>query len=214
MVLRPSRALLALFLFALFASLTVSSPVVAHENHQKAQAEAQADAAPEMNGMTPGMTPEVMEEHMEAMGSERPATFSGRLVRFLGAMHPFAVHFPIALIPASWLALVLARKRGHAVDIIRAVIMLAGIAAVGAALLGWFNAGFIMTDRDPILTYHRWLGTVLAVVVGAIGVWAWRHTDSMNSRAMTWALGATTVLLFAQGWLGAAVTHGIEHMTF
>lgn len=214
MVLRPARALLALFLFLLFASLPVSSPVVAHENHQREQAEAQADAAPGMNGMTPGMAPEVMEEHMEAMEGQRPRTFSGRLVRFLGAMHPFAVHFPIALIPASWLALVVARRRGHAVDVIRAVIMLAGVAAVVAALLGWFNAGFVLTDRDPIQTWHRWIGTALALVVGAIGVWAWRQTDSVNSRAMTWVLGATTLLLLVQGWLGAAVTHGVEHMAF
>lgn len=212
MVLRSVGALLGLLLL-LCASLAVSSAVAAHENHQKEQAESRAKAAPGTNGMAPGMGQD-MEEHMETMGSQRPTTFSGRLVRFLGAMHPFAVHFPIALIPASWLALVLARRRGHTVDVIRAVVILAGVAAVGAALLGWFNAGFAMTDSDPIQTYHRWLGTALALVVGAIGVWAWLRTDSVNSPAMTWLLGGTTVLLLAQGWLGAAVTHGMDHMSF
>ena len=94
------------------------------------------------------------------------------------------------------------------------MIILAGIAAVGAALLDWFNAGFVLTDRDPIQTYHRWIGTLLAVLVGGIGLWAWRQTDSMNSRTRTWLLGATTLVLVVQGWLGAALTHGVEHMMF
>lgn len=195
----------------LAAAIGLAAPAAAHENHQRAQAE---QAAKAQRAPPAGMSPAVMQEHMEQMEDQRPTTVSGRLYRLLGAMHPFAVHFPIALIPASWLALVLARRRGHAVDVIRAVIILAGIAAVGAALLGWFNAGFALADRDPIQTWHRWIGTALAVIVGAIGIWAWRHTNSVNSRAMTWALGATTLLLLAQGWLGASITHGMDHMMF
>ena len=195
----------------LAATVGLAAPALAHENHQREQAE-QTDNA--QVAASPGITPGAMQEHMEQMEEQRPTTFSGRLYRFLGAMHPFAVHFPIALIPASWLALVLARRRGHAVDVIRAVIILAGVAAVGAALLGWFNAGFALTDRDPIQAWHRWIGTALALIVGVIGVWAWRHTNSVNSRAMTWVLGATTLLLLLQGWLGASITHGMDHMTF
>ena len=205
------RAIAAL---VLVAALGFAAPASAHENHQREQIEEAQQANALSAAGTPGAMQQHMPEHMETMEEQRPRTFSGRLVRFLGAMHPFAVHFPIALIPASWLALVLARRRGHAVDIIRAVIILAGVAAVAAALLGWFNAGFVLTDRDPIQTWHRWIGTALALIVGAIGVWAWRQTDSVNSRAMTWVLGATTALLLVQGWLGAAVTHGMEHMSF
>ena len=49
---------------------------------------------------------------------------------------------------------------------------------------------------------------------GSIGIWAWRHTASVNSRAMTWVLGGTTLLLLVQGWLGAVLTHGMGHMQF
>lgn len=199
----------------LAAALFVAAPGAAHENHQREQIEEdqQANAA-SASGMPAGAVQQHMPEHMEQMEERRPTTFSGRLYRFLGAMHPFAVHFPIALIPASWLALVLARRRGHAVDVIRAVIILAGIAAVAAALLGWFNAGFALTDRDPIQSWHRWIGTALAIVVGAIGVWAWRQTDCVTNSRMTWLLGGTTLLLLVQGWLGASITHGMEHMSF
>lgn len=211
MVLKLMR-MLALMSVALMIALT--SPATAHpkQNEMQQASEQHNQAGP--GDMHQNMTamPGMSDDDHGAM--ERPTTFSGRLWRFLGAMHPFAVHFPIALIPGSFIALVLARRRGHAVDVIRAVIILAGIAAVGAALLGWFNAGFVLVDEDPIQTWHRWVGTALAVIVGAIAVWAWRHTVSVNSRAMTWVLGATTLLLLLQGWLGATITHGMDHMTF
>lgn len=203
-------------LFLVVCLVAVSRPAYAHPEHNEQQeaAERQAEAAngSAMHNMAamPGMN----EEHDHGVAEGRPTTFGGRLVKFLGNMHPFAVHFPIALIPASWLALVIARRRGHAVDVIRAVIILAGVAAVGAALLGWLNAGFALTDENPIRTAHRWIGTSLALIVGSIGIWAWRHTASVNSRAMTWVLGGTTLLLLVQGWLGAVLTHGMGHMQF
>ena len=199
---------------AVIILIGLALPAAAHTDHNKQQEKAErVERAADAHPGSPAMMENMAAEH-GAMEEARPTTFSGRLWRFLGAMHPFAVHFPIALIPASWLALVLARRRGHAVDVIRAVIILAAIAAAGAALLGWFNAGFALADRDPIQTWHRWIGTALAVVVGAIGIWAWRHTNSVNSRAMTWVLGGTTLLLLAQGWLGASITHGMDHMMF
>jgi uncharacterized membrane protein len=209
----------AAFVAVLLAGLllTFAQPTFAHKNHNEQKAVAQQSQAPrpanDMNDMPP--MPRMGDDgHGGVMANERPATLTGRLMDFLGRMHPFAVHFPIALIPTSWVALLLAKRRGHDVQIVRAVIILAGVAAVGAALLGWFNAGFSLTDEDPILNYHRWFGTVLAVIVGGVAVWAWRHTDSITSRAMRWVLGFTTLLLLVQGFLGATVTHGWDHMMF
>jgi uncharacterized membrane protein len=213
MVLKRLTGFIAFGLLVMLAFSLVPRAASAHPEHNE-QAEQAEQTANAQTAPSPGMAPAAMRDHMAQMEEQRPTTFSGRLYRFLGAMHPFAVHFPIALIPASWLALVIARRRGHAVDVIRAVIILAAIAALGAALLGWFNAGLALTDRNPIQTWHRWIGTGLALIVGAIGVWAWRHTVSVNSRAMTWVLGATTLLLLLQGWLGATLTHGMDHMTF
>lgn len=210
MVLNLMRVL-ALFSVALL--ITLAAPGSAHKDHDKKKAEQQTTQVQQQPGV-PGGMPGMMAEHAGMDMDERPTTFSGRLTRFLGAMHPFAVHFPIALIPTSWVALIIARRRGHAVDVMRAVIILAGIAAIGAAVLGWFNAGFTLVDDDPVQAWHRWIGTGLAVVIGAIGLWAWRNTTCLNSRAITWVLGASTIALLVQGWLGGAITHGMEHMMF
>ena len=193
--------------------ITTAQPARAHGHNEQQEAAEQQQLAGHNEAVAPAMG-EMMEHHHDSAMEQRPTTFSGRLMAWLGNMHPFAVHFPIALIPASWLALLIARRRGHAVDVIRAVIMLAALSAIVAATLGWLTGGFALSDPDPIKTAHRWIGTTLAIGVGGIGIWAWRNTESVNSRLMVWALGGTTVLLLAQGWLGATLTHGMNHMMF
>ncbi|MDQ8757398.1 hypothetical protein RCO27_14300 [Sphingosinicella sp. LHD-64] len=199
-------ALLMLLLFAGFAAATI--PAVAHKNHNE-QAEAKAADAP-ANAM-PGMTMDGTMSPGHDMAEEAPKTWPGRILDWAGRMHPFAVHFPIALIPVSWLALIIARRRGDTVDLIRGILIFAGVAAFGAALLGWLNAGFSLSAR-PLLESHRWAGTGLGVIGAAIALLAWRKASVVNSRAMVWTLGLVTLALLVQGWLGGALTHGLEHM--
>lgn len=188
--------------------VALASPVGAHEKHNEV-AQSAENAANRAARHSPGAMPGMAEE-ME----QGPATFSGRLFGWMGRMHPFAVHFPIALFPISWLALIIARRRGDTVDVIRALIIVAGLAAVGAALLGWLNAGLVLIDRDPVQTAHRWIGTALAAIGALLALWAWRRASSISGRAMVWALGSVTALLLVQGWLGGAITHGMRHMMF
>lgn len=210
MVLIRSLALCALLLVA---AIGFAPQVDAHKNqqHEHVAEENAAVPAPEM---TVGAMHQRMEEHVEDMEEARPTTISGRLMRWLGQMHPFAVHFPIALFPVSWVALVIARRRGDAVDLIRAFIIVAGLAAIGAAALGWLSAGFAVVDRDPILTAHRWAGTALAAIGAFTALWSWRRASSVNSPAMVWLLGGATLILLAQGFMGAVLVHGWEHMRF
>lgn len=212
MVLMRAFAAAAL-LFVL--ALSFAPQADAHKNHQQEQVEQENAAVPApAPGMTPGAMHERMEEHAEDMEDQKPTTFTGRLMRWLGQMHPFAVHFPIALFPVSWLALIIARRRGDAVDLIRAFIIVAGIAAVGAAILGWLSAGFALGGRDALLVAHRWIGTALALLGGFLALWALRRASSVNSRAMVWLLGSATLILLVQGWLGAVLVHGMAHMAF
>jgi len=213
MVLKRLQALLVLLLLVLFAGLAVEVPAAAHENHQREQIETKEQARKtSANGTNPATMPETMADHSEAMAEEMAKTWPGRLIAWAGRMHPFAVHFPIALIPISWLALIIARRRGDTIDLIRAFIIFAGAAAAVAAMLGWLDAGFALADRDPIQGVHRWIGTGLGLVGAVIAVWAWRRMSSVNSRAMVWTLGFMTFVLLIQGWFGGAITHGVGHM--
>lgn len=211
MVLIRPLAMLALLLVAV---LSLAPPAGAHENHQQEQIEEAEKAGAPTGATTPGANQAAMEEHMDAMEEAADANRSwpDRLIRWAGRMHPFAVHFPIALIPISWLALIIAQRRGDTVDLIRAFIIFAGVAALGAAALGWLNAGFALTDRNPIQGVHRWIGTGLGLIGAVIAVWAWRRASSVNSRAMVWTLGVMTLVLLVQGWFGGAITHGVRHM--
>ena len=84
----------------------------------------------------------------------------------IGHLHPVLVHFPIALVIVASVAEAAAivsgdeRWRTLAIGNLRA-----GAAfALAAALAGWYFAAGLGTDTAPLLEWHRWLGTVAAVM--------------------------------------------------
>lgn len=85
------------------------------------------------------------------------------------------MHFPIGLVPISWVALITARRRSDAPELIRSFLMFGGIATAGAAAFAWLDAGFRLTDGDRILLTHRWTGTALGVMGFTLAMWAWRR---------------------------------------
>ncbi len=200
---------------AVFATLALLPPAPAHQNHQKAKAAAAQlrDDVPEQ-ASPPSAMQVRMGDHMEAMAAQEPKPLVSRLLDWFGRMHPFAVHFPVALFPVALVALVLARRRGETVELIRGLIVVAGAGAVLAAALGWLNGGLTVQDIDQVLMLHRWLGTLLGLVGGTLALWAWRRRDAVQGRGMVQALVAVVALLLVQGFLGASVTHGMEHMMF
>ena len=208
--------LIRTLLIVLLVSLsTIGAPTLAHKEHQKARPTAVQPATPPASrALPPSEMQQQMEAHMEEMEAQAPKSFLGRLAGWFGRMHPFAVHFPIALFPVALVALIFARRRGETIELIRALIVVAGAASVVAGILGWLNVDLTVMDTDPVLRWHRWLGTGLAAFCGAVAWWAWRRRASVNSRAMVYVLGVIVVLLLVQGFLGASVTHGMEHLAF
>jgi uncharacterized membrane protein len=157
---------------------------------------------------------EAVKKDIAALEEEAAKPVPARLLDWLGRLHPFAVHFPLALFPVALVALIMARRRGSALDVIRALIVVGGAAAAGAALLGWFNAGFQLGDKDDLLAWHRWLGTAIGLVGAGLAIWVWRSLAAVNSRRIVWSLAAITLALLVQGWIGGALIHGIDHLAW
>jgi len=140
--------------------------------------------------------------------------------KLIGEFHPIAVHFPIALLlTASFLEVVSIWFKDHA-GLRFAIIVnltLGTLGAVVAATLGWIDAAHIgmETDLKPVLLWHRWLGT--AVAIGALITMAlWYRTRSKAGsglwlyRIVLWMLA---VMLGITGHLGALLVYGLDYFS-
>lgn len=155
------------------------------------------------HGMMDGMD-------MESDRSKMP--FFQRLYEWMGRFHPMIVHFPIAFFPAALFTAIVGRRRPAFSEPVQFLVVAGGIFAPIAAAAGWL-AG-MTSDPEPILTYHRWLGVAVGVGGAALGIWAWRRPWEDRGSGMILALTVMTIAIAVQGFLGAGITHGIEHLMF
>jgi hypothetical protein len=91
------------------------------------------------------------------------------------------------------------------------------VGTVGAVILGWFFAGFKLTDDDWIMTTHRWVGTAAgmwALVLAWFARKAWagpEHNPTQGRGGYRFALVIGTVLVSTNGFFGGALMYGIDH---
>ena len=215
------RALLIAIALA-FALLLASSPALAHKDHKKKRAEAaqlmqpgaQPGAPMTMNGKPAAMHSQGSEmmDGMD-MGMDRSKmSFLERLFGWLGRLHPMVVHFPIAFFPAALLTAIAGRRKPAFAATVQFLVVAGAIFAPIAAGAGWL-AG-MSADPEPILAYHRWLGVAIAFAGTGLGVWAWRRPWEDRGAGMIIALTIMTIAIAVQGFLGAGLTHGMDHMMF
>ncbi|MBA3669245.1 MAG: hypothetical protein H0W71_04170 [Sphingomonas sp.] len=216
------RVLHGAWLFiALLAALTIitASPALAHKDHKKAVSTEQSmnpaaqGGAPVSNSAEPTSMHSQMGEMMGDMEMDRSKmTFLERLVAWIGGLHPLVVHFPIAFFPAALFTAIVGRRRPAFAAPVQFLVVAGGIIAPFAAVAGWF-AG-MSADPEPILAYHRWLGVAVGLTGAALGIWAWKRPWEDRGAGMIVALTIMTIAIVAQGFMGAAITHGMEHMMF
>ena len=204
-----------------FALLLTSSPALAHKDHKKKQAEAAqmmqqgAPGAPIIANGAPAAMHAQGNEMMDGMdmGMDRSKmSFFERLVDWFGRLHPMVVHFPIAFFPAALITAIAGRKRPSFATPVQFLVVAGGIFVPIAAATGWLTG--MTADPDPILAYHRWLGVTIAFAGAGLGIWAWRRPWEDRGAGMILALTIMTIAIAVQGFLGAGLTHGMDHMMF
>ena len=192
------------------------------------QKKKQAEAAQVLQQGTPGTaalscragrprqrSPRQMGEMMDGMdmGMDRSKmSFFERLFGWLGRLHPLRGPFPDRLLPRR---AVHRDRRSQTTSIrgARSVLVVAGGSSRHSRLLR-LACGGIGADPEPILAYHRWLGVAIGVGGAGLGIWAWRRPWEDRGAGMILALTVMTIAIAVQGFLGARLTHGMDHMMF
>ncbi|MGS1016100.1 DUF2231 domain-containing protein [Allosphingosinicella humi] len=213
--------------------MVAGTPALAHKTHeelgagpgpshaamQKEQVPAKDVAggmsmdAHEMGGSQMGMG------HEHDIEDRRNKSFGERLVRWLGRLHTVIIHFPIAMIVGAFAVEIFGVWRGSTAyrESVRVMLVVGALGAVLAAFLGWFAGGFFLTDRNPILTIHRWLGTMIALATLLLVYLGESHRrEPDRPRTVYWAmLAILTVVVSVQGFLGGTFMHGgLKHLAF
>ncbi len=148
--------------------------------------------------------------------SNESKTLSERLISWLGSFHPAAVHIPIGLLLAALIGEVMLITTGQPVyaSIVRYCIWIGTLGALLAAPLGWFNAGFQLTDTEEFVTTHRWVGTS-AAVWSVLLVFILNATKENSSRTLLRvALLISVGLVAFNGLLGGLMIHGADAHAF
>ena len=213
--------MIRLLSFIALALLLIGPPAFAHEGHKDDMTDAEmaqmqmqpanaghvANAHDAMEAAHPPAATMSPAEAAAALAAKNRVTSPGD---FLGRLHPMLIHFPIGLLMAALLAelLLIWRPRAGFGLVVRFLTIGGAIGAVSAALLGWFAAGWRFSDRSATLMTHRWNGTAIAALSVAAAIFACRA----NRTPLRVALAAIAIALPVQGYLGAEMVYGPNHL--
>ena len=126
-------------------------------------------------------------------------------------LHPATVHFPIALLLVAALTQVIAIARPSTAleSAVRVMVWGGAIGAIIAALFGWIHTG-LWFGGSATMQWHRWTGTALAILATFTAILGIR--SSITSFRSLLFICAAAVL--AQGYWGAELAHGPDHLGF
>lgn len=143
-------------------------------------------------------------------------------LRFMGAFHPIAVHFPIALLMVAALVEAIAtwrRNQPTLGPVVSINLHLGTVAAVIAAVLGWTDAATMGVEPDlrPILFWHRWLGIGVSLwFLVILALWYWQKAVPDGKRVWLYrvSLWFGAVLVGITGHLGGILVYGIGYLSW
>lgn len=149
-------------------------------------------------------------EHAHSTGPEKGFD----LVDFLGRLHPAAVHFPIALFLVAALAelIMIINPTAGVGSSVRFLVWTGAAGGVVAATLGWFAGGMRMSDRSEILGLHRWTGTGIAITGLVLAYLSSAAVGSSKRIVFRVVLVGVAIAILFQGYWGAELSLGPNHM--
>lgn len=138
------------------------------------------------------------------------------IFRFMGRLHPLAVHFPVALLIVAYFLelLTVGKKRQGLREGINWMVFLGAFFALLATVLGWLLS--IHDDYSGnLVLLHRNIGIATAVLAAATGLLLWiTLRGGLNSFVLYRSvLSLTIVFLVYAGHLGSSLTHGDDFLS-
>ncbi len=150
----------------------------------------------------------------ESPASPRPETsFLGHLLEWIGRFHAASTHFPIGLLVIAVLSEALGwfTKKETWLTCTRFLVVLGAASAVNTALLGWLN---YHPGEALVYQTHKWMGTLTAlwaIISAGSAVFFECREGSAERIRLRGALVVGAILISAVGFLGGAVTFGLDH---
>lgn len=151
------------------------------------------------------------------------------LLRVAGRMHPFFVHFAVAMVPVALLLEVLhIMRRGSGLAAgVRSLLAVGAIAAAAAVSTGWINADLERGDADRAIVdpdapsaadarrlgWHRWSGVaagagVIALALAAAGA----SPEGRRRSVVRGGMVAMTGLIMWTGHIGGDLVKGAGYV--
>lgn len=161
-------------------------------------------------------------ESLDERGESKSPAVSGanasmlrRIYLAIGYFHPAVVHFPIALLSIAGIAIVLSWLFGQGcVRFAYVCLLLGAIGSLAAAVMGWSFAELRgLSDWNQMITsaaseresnefFHRWLGTITAILSLVVAWFAYRAGRSDGTRPGWGWKSATLALAVLVGLVG------------
>lgn len=149
---------------------------------------------------------------VEAPKKPEPS-FLAKALAWIGRFHAATTHFPIALLMVALVSEAIGwmTKKESWLSCTRLLVVLGAASALNTVVLGWLND---YAGVSEVYKIHKWLGTATAlwalISAGAAILFECREGTPDRAR-LRGALFLGAVLVSVVGFLGGAITFGLDH---